>query len=71
MSAVRNALDAHNIAAADRQRQEREMASAWRDAASHVVEVRFLDPLSLQDREFAAALAELDQQLARAINLIR
>jgi hypothetical protein len=70
VSAVRGALDAHLQAAAMRQRAEHEMGSRWRDAAAHVVEVRFLEPLARQDREFSATLQDLDDQIQRALDLI-
>lgn len=71
MNAVAAALAAHNQASADRERARASMGTAWRDAAARVVHVRFLDPLAAQDRDFAANLADLAEQLDRAERLIQ
>lgn len=71
MSAVRGALDAHQVAAAGRLRAEREMGERWRDAAARIVEQRFLASLAAQDRDLAAALQELDSQVDRALRMVQ
>lgn len=70
MSNVAAALAEHNQAANDRNQTQARMGAAWRDAASRIVESRYLEPLAMEDRSFAAALAELGQQLDRAERLL-
>lgn len=71
MSAVAAALATHQRASADRDRAKAAMGSGWRDAAARIVDARFLDPLTLQDRDFAAALTDLADQLDRAERLVQ
>lgn len=70
MSNVQNALAAHNQAANDRNQVATRMGAVWNDAASRVVEARYLEPLATEDRSFAAALADLGHQLDRAARVL-
>ncbi len=70
MSNVQAAFSAHNQAANDRNQGETRMGAVWQDAASRIVESRYLEPLATQDRSFASALADLCQHLDRAERLL-
>ena len=70
MSVLHRASTGHTQAAADRAAAERDMGSRWRDAAARVVEARVLTPLTVQDRAFATALSQYDDELSRALRMI-
>ncbi|MGX5653258.1 hypothetical protein ACWKWC_00600 [Geodermatophilus nigrescens] len=70
MTSMSAAAAAHERASNDRRQTQARMGQAWRDAAARIVESRFLEPLDVQDRAFAHALADLAQQIDRALRLL-